>query len=120
MKENTENKAVEYHGEISDAEYNKFKAVHGNIHRLEVPLNDEFSEIAVCYLKPVDRQFMSAVLSVEDKVARSELMLAELWLAGDERIKLVDELFFSASVMLNALLSFRRASLKKNYTRQSK
>lgn len=110
---------IKYHGEISEGEYKGYLAVHGKVHRLEVPINDEYSEFAVCYLKPIQRTFMSALLSVDDKITRWEMMFTELWIAGDERIKKDDELFYSAGISLTNLLSFRMSRLKKNYQQQS-
>lgn len=112
-------KDIIYTGEISEGDRKRYLAVHGNLHRLEVPVSDDFSEYAVAYLKPIERQFMSALLATEDKITRWEMILNELWVAGDERIKKVDELFYSAGISLNNLLAFRMSTLKKNYLSQS-
>ena len=105
---------VKYTGRISEDELKKLEAEHKSVSVLEVPVTDDWSEIAVCYLKPVDRSLMSAVLATTDKVHQKEMLLESLWLAGDERIRKDDELFFSAMPALDGLLMFRMATLKKN------
>lgn len=105
---------VKYTGKISDEELKKLESEHARVSILEVPVNDDWSEIALCYLRPVDRALMGAVLAVNDKVRQKEMLLDALWLAGDERIKKDDELFFSAMPALDGMISFRIATLKKN------
>jgi hypothetical protein len=107
-------KEKKYTGKINDVQLQEYKKLYRHVHILEVPANDEGSEIAVAYLKPVDRTLMSAVLSTTDRVQQKEMVLQACWLAGDERIKTDDELFFSAMTILDGMLTFRMAELKKN------
>ena len=105
---------VKYTGRLSPAEVEILQKEHKNVAIIEVPVNDDWTEIAIGYLKPVDRPLMSAVLSTTDKVKQAELLLDALWLGGDERIRKDDDLFFSAMPELYKMITFHQASLKKN------
>jgi len=107
-------KKVKYTGKISDEELKKLKEQYKTVYVLEVPANDEGSEIGVAYLKPIDRPLMSAVLAVNDKVQRKEMILTACWISGDEKIKTDDEMFFSSMSVLDNMLFVRAAELKKN------
>jgi hypothetical protein len=58
--------------------------------------------------------FMGAILAQKDLVKQREMILNTLWIAGDERIKTDDQLFFSAMDAIGRMLWFHRSWLKKN------
>lgn len=107
-------KDPKYTGKISEAELKALKEKHRTIYILEVPANDEGTEIAMGYLKPIDRQLMGALLAQNDEIVQREMMLNNLWLTGDDRIKKDDEMFFAAARMLPKVMMVRKAQLKKN------
>lgn len=104
---------TKYIGKVSDEELAGLKEKHGKVKVMEVPVNDAGTEVAVGYFKPIDRQTMGASLSISDPVASKELVLNTCFIGGDKRILEDDELFFSACLLVDQMMAFRRGELKK-------
>ncbi len=107
---------VKYYGRLTDAEIEKLKQEHGcEVFEITVPMNDDNTENAVCYVKKPDRSVLgktSRLLEI-NPIAANEVILDSIWLAGDQRIKMDDEMFLSASIMITELVTVRMSTLKK-------
>lgn len=114
--EDKKKKEIKYQGRIPDEMLKKLEEKHGKIYTVEVPMNDDGTEVAVGYFKYIDRQLMGAALSIKNPMESKEMVLNETFLDGHKEILTDDELFFSASMMVDQMMTFRRASLKKNWT----
>ena len=89
------------------------------VFRIEVPCDDEGKEVAVAFLKKPNRNVMAAALSFAESnpIRSNEILLEGCWLEGDERIKTDDDMFLSAQMLLQKLISIRVGKLdvlKKN------
>ena len=63
---------------------NKWKATHGDLFEISV-------EGKSCVLHKPTRQDLSYASVIKDPIKMSEVMLKQLWVAGDEEIKTNDE-----------------------------
>jgi hypothetical protein len=70
---------------------------------------------AVGWLKNMDRQLVSMVATTagSDPVEAAELILANCWLEGDERLKHDDEYFLEAITLLQQLRTSKIGQIKK-------
>jgi len=110
-----ETKEVKYHGRLEEAAIEDLKRKHGEVYELVVPMDDDGNEFAVGYVKKPGRQLLgktSRLLEV-NPIAANEMILKDIWLAGDQRIITDDDLFLSASLEINNLVTVRMAVLKK-------
>lgn len=102
-------------GILSETQIDSLKKANkiDRVHELSVQVSDD--EKAYCYLKTPDRNVMGAVMAIgrNNPIKANEIVLAKCWLAGDERIKIDDELFLSVMPKLNELVEFRKADIKK-------
>ncbi len=106
---------IKYVGELEEDELKKLKREHTTLYRIDVPVNDDGSEIAVCYLKKPDRPTLAAAMKYtsSDPMKMNEILCTNCWVAGDERIKTVDELFMSASTKLSETFKIRESEIKE-------
>ena len=65
------------------------------------------------WLTSVDRKLMSMVASVTDPIEQAEVLLENLWITGDERLKNDDEYFLGAINQLKSLMHVKVGALKK-------
>ncbi len=95
--------------EASEKQINEWKAKHGadNIHRIVF-------EDAACYVRTPNRidLGMSGEMS-SNSIDERELLLNEIWLAGDEVIRKDDRYFLRAISFINGLVQVKAAELKK-------
>ncbi len=77
----------------------------------------ELFEISVegksCILRKPTRRDLSYVSVVKDPIKLSEVMLKQLWVAGDEEIKEKDDLFMAVVSKMEAVLAVKEAEIKK-------
>lgn len=108
--------AKKYHGQITDEEFATLKKEHGEIFTIEVPMNDEDTDRAVAYFKPVDRTIMGAAMSLWDvnPLKAKEIVLTSCFIAGNKDVLSKDVLFFSACNRVDDMITFRKATIKKN------
>ena len=66
-----------------------------------------------CILRSPGRQDLSYASVVKDPIKLNEVLLNQLWVAGDEEIKTDDALFFAAAAKLTGLMETKEAELKK-------
>lgn len=107
-----------YHGLISEAEYAALENKDPSIQTLIVPIPGKVNEYAVGYVVKPDRDIMGRTARLYDinPVKANEMVLNHIWRAGDDRIKTVDELFYSASEQIKDLIKYYKATLKKKLT----
>lgn len=96
----------------------ELKGKYGVVYTLEIPLNEEGTEIATVFLKKLDRLTykVAAGLIQKDELQAVEMLIKALRIGGDEA-KLITEDFDalrSASNSIIPLLQAREGSLKKN------
>lgn len=81
-----------------------------------VPLDDTGQHFAVCFIEKPSRPVLSKAVS-EIAAGRlleaAETIFRSCWIEGDQRIMDEDELFMSAATIVQELISFRQAILKK-------
>lgn len=91
--------------------YNKeqikeWKATHGDLFEISV-------EGKSCILHKPTRQDLSYASVIKDPIKMSEVMLKQLWVAGDEEIKNNDELFMAVVANMDEVLKVKEAEIKK-------
>jgi hypothetical protein len=108
--------AINYHGQITAEEFAKLKNEHGEIFTIEVPMNDTHTDVAVAYFKKVDRAIMGAAMSLWDTnpLKAKEIVLTSCFIAGNKDILEKDDLYFPATNRVDDMITFRKATLKKN------
>jgi hypothetical protein len=85
---------------------NKWKATHGDLFEISV-------ESKSCVLHKPTRQDLSYASVIKDPIKMSEVMLKQLWVAGDEEIKTNDELFMAVVAKMDEVLKVKEAEIKK-------
>lgn len=106
---------VKYHGRLDDAAIEELKRKHRDVYEIIVPMDDEEKEYAVGYVKKPGRVILGSTSRLLDinPIKANELILNDIWLGGDERLRTDDELFLSVSTRITDLISVRYAELKK-------
>ncbi|MDL2315035.1 hypothetical protein LJC16_02115 [Bacteroidales bacterium OttesenSCG-928-C19] len=99
-------KGATYTGEATQEQYSKLVAKYGKINVMVIPVDKDLTDFAVVYLKGIDRQLMSAYLSSNDPVQKKEMLLDAIMVAGDERVKDDDGVFFSAMLLMDEVITF--------------
>lgn len=66
-----------------------------------------------CILRGANRKTVSMANSYDDTIKRNEMLLKELWLAGDEKIKTDDYLFLGISAQIDDVLEVAEVEVKK-------
>ncbi len=78
----------------------------------------ELFEISVegksCVLHKPTRRDLSYASVVKDPIKLSEVMLKQLWVAGDEEIKERDDLFMAVVSKMEAVLTVKEAEIKNS------
>lgn len=59
------------------------------------------------------RQDLSYASVVKDPIKLNEVMLAQLWVAGDEDMKTDDDLFMAVCSKMDEVLKIKEAEIKK-------
>lgn len=68
---------------------------------------------ARAWLKSIDRKLMSMISGETDKIEQLEMLLENLWLEGDNRLKNDDDFFFGAIAQLRQIMQVKAGYLKK-------
>lgn len=68
---------------------------------------------ARAWLRSVDRKLMSMIAAITDPIEQAEVLLENLWLEGDERLKTDDEYFLGAVNQLKSLIHVKLGNLKE-------
>jgi hypothetical protein len=86
----------------------QWKKQHGKIYCIEVDGRS-------CYLRQPNRKDLAAATASgkKDPLKFNDSILVNCWLAGDEEIRTNDELFLGASQVLDEVLEFKTATIKK-------
>ena len=84
----------------------EWKDKHGELFEITV-------EGKSCILHRPTRRDLSYASVVKDPIKMSEVMLAQLWVAGDEEIKTQDDLFLAAIQKMQDVLEVKEAEIKK-------
>lgn len=96
---------------FSDKQIKDYKAQHGvDLHLVEVIDGDKTYS---CILRAPSRKDISYAAVAKDPISISEVMLRNLWVAGDEEIKERDDLFLAVLPKLEVLLQTKEATIKK-------
>lgn len=66
-----------------------------------------------CILRKPNRKDLSYASVVKDPIKMSEVLLKNLWVAGDEDIKTDDELFMAVVNKMDEVLKVKEAEVKK-------
>lgn len=66
-----------------------------------------------CILRSPGRQDLSYASVVKDPIKMNEVMLAQLWVAGDEEMKTDDSLFMAVCAKMDEVLKVKEAEIKK-------
>lgn len=90
----------------STEDINNWKATHGDLFEISV-------EGKSCVLHKPTRQDLSYASVIKDPIKMSEVMLKQLWVAGDEEIKTNDELFMAVVAKMDEVLKVKEAEIKK-------
>ncbi len=66
-----------------------------------------------CVLHSPSRQDLSYASVVKDPIKLNEVLLNQLWVAGDEEIKTDDSLFMAVCARMEDVLKIKEAEIKK-------
>ena len=91
--------------------YNKeqiqeWKKKHGDLFEITVDGKS-------CILHRPTRRDLSYASVIKDPIKMSEMMLGQLWVAGDEELKTNDELFMAVVSKMDEVLKVKEAEIKK-------
>ncbi len=84
----------------------EWKKTHGDIFEISV-------EDKSCVLRKPKRKDLSYASVVKNPIKLSEVMLKQLWVAGDEEIKNHDDLFMAVVSKMDEVLQVKEAEIKK-------
>jgi hypothetical protein len=92
----------------TDVEIEAWKQQHGRVYEIQV---DEKK----CWLRKPKRKDLSHAMTVgkKDGLKFNEAILNDCWLGGDSEIKTDDDLFMAASNVLDEIIEFKQAEVKK-------
>jgi hypothetical protein len=95
-------------GEATSEQIAMWKNLHRDV--FEVKVSDK-----ICYLKRPDRKTLSAAESIgyQDPMRYNEVILENCWLGGDSAIKTNDVYFLETVPVLEQLIDYGRAEIKK-------
>lgn len=84
------------------------------VFRIDVERED--GSIARAYFKKPDRNVYGAALSIQGRnpLSAKEVVLRSTFLEGDKDLLENDDLFYSACTVVDDMITFRAASIKKN------
>lgn len=66
-----------------------------------------------CILRSPGRRDLSYASVVKDPIKLNEVLLNQLWVAGDEEMKTDDSLFMAVCAKMEEVLKFKEAEIKK-------
>jgi hypothetical protein len=66
-----------------------------------------------CILRSPSRQDLSYASVVKDPIKLNEVLLNQLWVAGDEEMKTDDSLFMGVCAKMEEVLKIKEAEIKK-------
>lgn len=92
--------------EFKSEDIKQWKEKYGEL--FEVSVDDKS-----CILHKPTRKDLSYASTVKDPIKMSELMLNQLWVAGDEEMRTDDELFMAVVAKMDTILKVKDAEIKK-------
>ena len=108
-----EKKEKAFIGQATAEQIKEWKEAHGDVFTIKTEDKQENTHIG--YLKKPKRKHISAatVAGKVDPLKFNETLLRECWLGGSEEIRKDDDMFMSASGVLDQLLDVKEAELEK-------
>jgi hypothetical protein len=91
---------------FTKAQIAEWKKEHGDLFEITVGGKS-------CILHRPTRKDLSYASVVKDPIKMSEVMLKNLWVAGDEEIQTQDDLFLGAVSKMEEVLQVKEAEIKK-------
>lgn len=109
----TKSEKPEYPLGVTEAQVKKWKAQHGEVHLVEVPLDDE--QVAYGYFKRPSLEVMSATakFSESDPVKSTLILYEGCKLKADTLLNESDEAKMAAATKVSRLFKRRTAAIKK-------
>jgi len=103
---------------VEDLNIEDLKKKYNGLWTLKIPLNDERTSFATCYLRKMDRPAFAIISKMikDDALKGVEVLINTLWVAGDDP-KLITQDFDalrSAGDCCAEILQARTGELKKN------
>lgn len=91
---------------VTKEQIKEWKEKHGELFQITV-------EDKSCILRKPNRKDLSYASVVKDPIKMSEVLLNNLWVAGDEDIKTDDTLFMAVVNKMDEVLKVKEAEVKK-------
>lgn len=91
---------------VTKEQIKEWKEKHGELFQITV-------EDKSCILRKPNRKDLSYASVVKDPIKMSEVLLNNLWVAGDEDIKTDDTLFMAVVNKMDEVLKVKEAEIKK-------
>lgn len=91
---------------VTKEQIKEWKEKHGELFQITV-------EDKSCILRKPNRKDLSYASVVKDPIKMSEVLLNNLWVAGDEDIKTDDALFMAVVNKMDEVLKVKEAEVKK-------
>ena len=94
--------------DLTEEQIEGFKKEYGDIYRIDV-------EDKKCFIHKPTRQILDLAMTSSTKKSSlfNETILKNCWLAGDKDLVMVDEYFMGAGAVLDEVITFKTAELKK-------
>lgn len=92
--------------EYTEEQAREWKTKWGDLYEISV-------EGKSCILHKPTRRDLSYASVVKDPIRMSEVMLKQLWVAGDEEMQTRDDLFMAVVNKMEAVLAVKEAEIKK-------
>lgn len=108
------NKTETLPGGITTTQLNQWKAKHGAVSQVKVPLNDEETEYVYCYFKKPTLDIIGAAakFAETDPVKSGNILFESCYLGGDAEVKEIDECRMSAMQALSSMFKVRASEIK--------
>ena len=101
-------------GGVTQAQVDEWKQKHGIVHVITVGDEDD-GGAKTCYLRKPTRKDLghASTIGKKDPMKFNLSLLENCWLGGDTEIKTDDDYFMGAVQVIEEIITFKTASLKK-------
>ncbi len=102
-------------GGVTQAQIDMWKAQHGSVSLVQVPLNDQGTSLASAYVRKPNLTDLSAATAVQenDPMLAGQILFDNCYLGGDPEVSSIDEVKLSVIVALKSIFKVRVAAIKE-------
>lgn len=114
-KKVAEGKNVKLPGGVTQAQIDMWKAQHGSVSLVPLPLNDQGTSVVYAYVRKPNMTDLSAATAVEqtDSMLAGEILFDNCFLGGDPEVKEITNVKISCIVALKGMVKIRIGEIKE-------